>query len=88
MFSVFGRPKPCRIMTALRDTETSWHLSKLAKASDTTYVYVTKLVYSLHDNGLVKVEPKGKKRIVTLTDKGMGVANAIHELMNELDSPQ
>jgi predicted transcriptional regulator len=86
MFSVFARPKPCRIMTLLRDTESSWHLSRIAKSSETTYVYVTKLVSEFEKNGLVTIEPKGKKRIVRLTEKGMRVANAIDELKNRIES--
>jgi len=82
MFSQFARPKPCRIMVMLRDTEGSWHLSKLAKSSGTTYVYVTRLMHSLQEGGLVSIEAKGKKRLVKLTEKGMRVANAIEELMN------
>ncbi len=85
MFPTFARPKPCRIMTLLRDSETPWHLSKLAKSSDTTYVYVTKLVSQLQKEGLVAVEPKGKKRMVRLTEKGTKVANAIHELKNIIE---
>ncbi|MDD5340427.1 MAG: hypothetical protein PHV13_04215 [Candidatus ainarchaeum sp.] len=83
MFSVFARPKPCKIMTTLRDTEASWHLSKLAKVSDTSYVYVTRLVSRMQKEGLVTIEAKGKKRLVKLTEKGMKVANAITELMNK-----
>ncbi len=86
MFSLLGRPKPCRIMTILRDTESNWHLSKIAKTSDTTYVYVTKLVYKMQNEGLVTVEVKGKKRIVKLTEKGTKIANLVHELMNDQDS--
>jgi len=86
MFSVFVRPKPCKIMTTLRDTETPWHLSKLAKNSDTTYVYVTKLVSRMQKEGLVTIESKGKKRLVKLTEKGMKVANVIAELMNQFQS--
>ena len=85
MLPVFARPKPCKIMIVLRDTETSWHLSKIARSSNTTYVYVTKLVSRFQKNGLVIIEPKGKKRIIRLTEKGMGVANTIHELMNKLE---
>jgi predicted transcriptional regulator len=85
MFTVFARPKPCRIMSILRDSETAWHLSKLAKSSDTTYVYVTKLVGKLQQNGLVMVEAKGKKRIVKLTEKGMHVAKTIEEMKNSLE---
>lgn len=80
MFKVFARPKPCRIMTILRDSESSWHLSRLAKNSDTTYVYVTKLVTKLAEAGYVTVEAKGKRRVVKLTEKGMRVAKAIDEL--------
>jgi predicted transcriptional regulator len=86
MFSLFARPKPCRIMTLLRDGESGWHLSKLAKSSDTTYVYVTKLVTQMQKDGLVSIEPKGKKKMVRLTEKGARVANAIHELKNIIES--
>ncbi|MBN1169765.1 Rrf2 family transcriptional regulator [Candidatus Micrarchaeota archaeon] len=85
MFSLLCRPKPCRILMLLRDNETSWHLSKLAKNSDTTYVYVTKLMSNLQGKGLVNIEVKGKKRIVKLTERGVGAANLIHELKNKLD---
>ncbi len=80
MFSVFARPKPCRIMVTLRNSEEPLHLSKIAKGTDTTYVYVTQLVSKLAEQGYVSVEAKGKKRMVRLTEKGVKVANAIDEL--------
>ena len=86
MLSVFVRPKPCRIMTLLRDSESSWHLSKIAKNSETTYVYVTRLMSLLSERGLVVIEPKGKKKIVKLTDKGSKVAASISELMKQFES--
>jgi len=82
MLQLFARPKPCRIMMLLRDGE--WHLSKLAKNSDTSYVYVTHLVSKLAASGFVVVEPKGKKKLVKLTEKGVAVANIITELTNKL----
>jgi len=81
MFQLFMRPKPCRIMVLLREGETAWHLSKLAKSSETTYVYVTKLVGTLQKGGYVSVESKGNKKVVKLTDRGAAVANMLHELM-------
>lgn len=86
MFKVFARPKPCRILTLLRDAESTWHLSKIAKGSETTYVYVTKLISHLQKNGLVTIEARGKKRIVKLTERGMRVAKSIEELKNTLES--
>lgn len=85
MFSAFARPKPCRIITTLLNTEGSWHLSKLAKSSDTTYVYVTKLITKLAKAGYVTIETKGKKRIVKLTEKGIKMAKAIDELKSTFD---
>jgi predicted transcriptional regulator len=85
LFPVFARPKPCRIMMLLREPESAWHLSKLAKSSDTSYVYVTHLISELEKGGLVLIESKGKKRMVKLTEKGLAAANIIHELMSKLE---
>jgi len=88
MYRVFVKPKPCSIMRALRDSESRMHLSKLAKETDTTYVYVTRLVSALEKEGFLKVEPMGKKRIVSLTDKGLAVANAIDDLRSKFEDKQ
>lgn len=84
MLSVFARPKPCRIMLTLRNSEEPLYLSKIAKNTDTTYVYVTRLISKLLEKEYVSVEPKGKKRMVKLTEKGVRVANAIEELNNSV----
>lgn len=86
MFSLFARPKPCKILTTLKDTENIWYLSKLAKATETTFVYVTKLTNRLEMEGIVKTESKGKKRVIKLTEKGMQIANAIEELYSRLET--
>jgi len=85
MFQLFARPKPCKIMMLLREPESVWHLSKLAKGSDTTYVYVTHLISTLQKGGIVTIEPKGKKRMVKLTEKGSKIASAIYELKNKFE---
>ncbi|MBU0591785.1 Rrf2 family transcriptional regulator [Candidatus Micrarchaeota archaeon] len=85
MFSLFGRPKPCDIITTLRDNESSWYLSKIAKTTKTTYVYVTKLIAKLEQRGVVTTVLEGKKRTVRLTEKGMTIANSIQELKNNFE---
>jgi predicted transcriptional regulator len=42
----------------------------------------------MQKDGLVEIEARGKKRIVKLTEKGIGIANLVQELMNKLDNPQ
>jgi predicted transcriptional regulator len=75
-------------MTVLKWSDRSWHLSKIAKETDTTYVYVTKLVSSLEKKGYLQIESRGKKRIVKLTDKGLRVANAIDDLGSKFEDQE
>ncbi|MGV8085127.1 MAG: hypothetical protein ACP5N9_02635 [Candidatus Bilamarchaeum sp.] len=86
MIEIFMRPKPCKMMRLLRDTDSSWHLSKLAKNSDCTYVYIKELVGKLEAAGYMFSEQKGKKRIIKLTEKGMKVANIIEELNQKIET--
>lgn len=85
MFRAFLREKPVRILTTLKDVNTEWHLSKIARATETTYVYVTKFVSDLSRKGLVTIEHKGKMRIVKLTEKGTKIANVFEELKQLLE---
>lgn len=84
MFAIFARPKPCKILILLRDEKTSWHISKLAKNSDSTYVYATQLLTNLEKLGLVSLESKGKKRVAKLTEKGADVAKLLEDLAIKL----
>ena len=85
MFRVFAREKPARVLVTLKDTTNVWHLSKIAVATGTTYVYVTKLISALERKGLVVTEQKGKKRIAKLTDQGLVIANLLDELKKKLE---
>jgi predicted transcriptional regulator len=73
------------ILITLKDSSNEWHLSKIATATGTTYVYVTKLLSNLERRGLVSIEQKGKKRIVKLTEKGLMIANLMDELKQKLE---
>ena len=84
MFSIFARPKPCKILILLRDEKTPWHLSKLATQSSSTYVYATKLLTNLEKLGIVSLESKGKKRLVRLTEKGSEIAKLLEDLASKL----
>ncbi len=83
MFSLFVREKPYAILMALKIPDTNWHLSKLAKNTNTTYVFVTHFITKLEKAGIVKTEVVGKKRVVRLTEKGMGIAAHIESLKDK-----
>ncbi|MBI5222923.1 hypothetical protein HY990_00720 [Candidatus Micrarchaeota archaeon] len=86
MLETFMRPKPSKVLILLRDTDSNWHLSKLAKNSGSTYVYVKGLIEKLEKAGLVTTESKGKKRLVKLTQVGTAVAATMFELTAKLES--
>ena len=77
---MFLKDKPVAVILVLKDTSKKWHLSKIAKLSDTTYVYITHLMSILAGKELVKIHSEGKLRVVTLTDKGRELANKIEEV--------
>ncbi|MFA5077156.1 MAG: hypothetical protein WC488_01895 [Candidatus Micrarchaeia archaeon] len=81
---LFMKEKQVASFLVLKDHNSSWHLSKIARQSGTTYVYVTKLMYVLEKKGLVSMETKGKKRVVTLTEKGLKLANLLEEAKTQI----
>jgi predicted transcriptional regulator len=84
MFNAFVREKPSRVLLVLKDQNSQWHLSKIARETGTSYVYVTKFVSSLARKGFVTIEPKGKLRLVKLTEKGMETVSLIEQLKTKL----
>ena len=86
MLDIFLRQKPSKLFVLLKDQNSEWHLSKLARSSDMTYVYVTKLATYFNSKGLLTIENKGKKKIVKLTEKGFALAKILDELMLLLKS--
>lgn len=82
---LFFKEKQVAALTTLKDQNVDWHLSKLARHTNSTYVYITKLMTILEKKGLVILETKGKKRIVKLTEKGLKLANLLEESKAQLE---
>jgi predicted transcriptional regulator len=77
------RDKPAKAFTLLKNRST--YLSDIAKETGTTYVYITHLMTLLQQKGLVTIQTAGKKKTVSLTEKGKEVANAVEELRRKLE---
>ena len=73
------KTKPANVFLFLKGRESAY-LSEIAKETGTTYVYITNFVSRLSGKGFVSVEPKGKKRMVRLTEKGRELASYIEEV--------
>ncbi len=77
------RDKPAKVFLLLKSKST--YLSDIAKETGTTYVYITNLATLLQQKGLVTIQASGKKKTVTLTEKGKEIANAVEELKRKLE---
>jgi predicted transcriptional regulator len=73
------KTKPANVFLFLKSRESAY-LSEIAKETGTTYVYITNFVSRLKEKGLVLVEPKGKKKMVKLTEKGRELASHVEEI--------
>lgn len=84
MSEIFLKEKNSKVLIILKNSEVEWHLSKIARDTGTTYVYVTKFISHLQKINIVRIEQKGKKRIVKLTDRGILIANLLDEINKKM----
>lgn len=82
---LFLKEKQAAALILLKDQNTYWHLSKIAKHSNSTYVYITKLMNILEKKGIVSLETKGNRRMVKLTEKGLKLTNLLEEAQNQIN---
>ncbi|MFH2105639.1 MAG: hypothetical protein ABII22_00115 [Candidatus Micrarchaeota archaeon] len=80
LYDLLVKSKTASILVALKDPNLNWHLSKIARETKTTYVFVTHMVKLFNQGGLVVIETKGKKKLVKLTEKGAKLANLIDQI--------
>jgi predicted transcriptional regulator len=80
LYDLLIKSKTASILVALKDPNLNWHLSKIARETKTTYVFVTHMVKLFNQEGLVSLEVKGKKKIVKLTEKGVKLANLFDQI--------
>lgn len=85
MKDILLRPKPCAILTLLKDNTQEWYPSKLAKMANTSYVYTTNLLSKFEDAGVVLFERKGRTKAVKLTEKGVSLSSALEELIRKAE---
>ncbi|MEM2962947.1 MAG: hypothetical protein QXW70_01905 [Candidatus Anstonellales archaeon] len=81
------RKKPSSILLLLKNTTQKWHLSKIARQTNTTFVYVSSLITEFQKDGLVETTKEGRRRVVLLTSKGMAIANTLETLFEKLTPP-
>lgn len=56
--------------------------TELSREIKTTYAHTVKLITDLEENGLIRTEVHGRKKIIELTDPGQEIAESLVQLIN------
>lgn len=70
MSSIFLNEKPVMTLVTIRKSNKEIYGSIISREIDTTYAHTVKIVAQLEEEGLVESQKQGRKKILTLTDKG------------------
>ena len=84
IFNVFFREKPAMMLVNLKNTKSEVYASALAKQVDCTYSHVVKILQQMEKAGLVNFEKQGRLKLLTLTKKGVEVAENIDQVRMKL----
>lgn len=84
--SFFLKEKPVRALVTIRRNGTDEiYGSLISKKIDTTYAHTIKILAQMEDEGLIRTEKKGRKKILHLTDKGEKYADKLLELLETFE---
>lgn len=79
---LFLRQKPIKMLISLKSGPK--YATILSKEVDCTYSHTVKLLDQFKDYGLVNFEKKGRIKIVSLTEDGEALAQAIEQVLVRL----
>lgn len=82
MEEIFLNEKPVKALVVIRRSRDEIYGSVVSRKIDTTYAHTVKIISQLEDEGLIQSEKKGRKKILTLTDKGERYADLFIEMLN------
>ena len=82
------KDKQARILLSLKNSESEWYISSLAKATDTTYVHACRFVGMCEKRGITSSERHGKIKVIKLTEKGVQMTEMIASIYTLLAQPK
>jgi len=83
MKSLFLKVKPSTVFLLMKDSEQTWYPSKLARASNSSYVHTVNFLSELTRLGVAVREKKGKRNVYKLTEKGAILATALDDFVKK-----
>lgn len=81
----FLNEKPCSVLVEIRRLDEAY-ASVLSREVETTYAHCVSTISILKERGLVESEQSGRKKILSLTEDGEAVAEALENLEDVLES--
>ncbi len=84
IFNVFFRTKPAMLLLNLKNSKNEIYASTVAKSIDCTYSHVVKILQEMEQAKLVSFNKQGRLKLLTLTKKGLEVAEMIEKLRSSL----
>jgi Mn-dependent DtxR family transcriptional regulator len=84
VFSLFFREKPAMLLVNLKNAKAQVYASTVAKTIDCTYSHVVKILQEMEKAKLVNFNKTGRLKLLTLTKKGLELAEFIERSRNIL----
>lgn len=78
---LFLHTKPAHILVQLNHPERENHTSEIARRTDCTYSHAVRIIEKMEERGLVETHREGRKKPVTLTEKGEKIAEPLSEII-------
>jgi len=85
MKTLFLKLKPSTVLLLLKDSQQAWYPSKLARASNSSYVHTVNLLSELRKMNVVTLEKKGRQNYYKLTEKGAYLAQSLDDFAKKCD---
>jgi len=85
LVDVFLHKMPTSLLLTIKQFERTY-ISVLAKECNCTYPHAVKTLWGMERLGLLKSQKVGRVKYVELTDHGKLVAEALNELVNDLEA--
>jgi DNA-binding MarR family transcriptional regulator len=68
------------MLVGLKNAKSEIYASSLAKQIDCTYSHVVKILQEMEKSGLINFDKQGRLKLLSLTKKGMEVADNIDRI--------
>lgn len=81
MKEIFLNEKPVMTLVTIRRSRDEIYGSIISRKIDTTYAHAVKIISQMEEEGLLESEKQGRKKILTLTEKGRNYSDLFIEML-------